>query len=43
MVAVMRDMIQRKKVWEAETQRDFKRAREEAVNCYARNIQDTEL
>ncbi len=34
-VAVLRDMIQRKKEWETETQREFKRAREEAVNCYA--------
>lgn len=34
-IAVLRDMIQRKKAWEAEVQKEFARAREEAANCYA--------
>ena len=33
-IAVLRDMVQRKKAWEAEVQKEFVRAREEAVNCY---------
>ena len=34
-IAVLRDMIRRKKEWETETQREFAKAREEAKNCYA--------
>ena len=34
-IAVLRDMVQRKRAWEAEVQKEFVKAREEAVNCYA--------
>ena len=33
-IAVLRDMVQRKKAWEAEVQKEFVRAREKAMNCY---------
>lgn len=32
-LAVLRDMIQRKREWEEEAQREFVRARKEAENC----------
>ncbi len=34
-IAVLRDMVQRKKAWEAEVQKEFAKARKEAANCYA--------
>ena len=34
-VAVLRDMIKRKKEWEAEAQKDFIKSRKEATDCYA--------
>ena len=34
-VAVLRAMVQRKKAWEDKVQKEFARARDEAVNCYA--------
>lgn len=33
-IAVLRDMIQRKKAWESEVQKEFAKAREEAIDCY---------
>ena len=34
-VAVLREMIARKKKWETEVQKDFAKDRKEATNCYA--------
>lgn len=34
-IAVLRDMVRRKKDMEAKTQIDFAKAREEAADCYA--------
>lgn len=34
-IAVLRDMIQRKKEMEKQVQEEFAKAREEAENCYA--------
>ena len=34
-IAVLRDMVKRKKEWETEAQKDFIKSRQEATNCYA--------
>ena len=34
-IAALREMIQRKKEWEARVQQEFIRDRKEAENCYA--------